>query len=195
MKRLFIILTLFLFSCDLLTTREPESPDTRRTSYLPATTPDILLLNLKNSLKEKVLENYMACFVDNSYTPLPFIFLPSSESVASFPTLATWDLTAEQQYFNNLIIGTKKDIPIILDLQNESKTTMGDSAIYQYDYIISLTPSNENIKNSYRGNLIFYIYLDSRNQWVISKWEDFNLNNNPTWSALKGSLYWEYRVL
>ena len=189
MIKIFLILTLFLSSCDLLTTREPEAPDTRRTSYLPATTPDILFINLKNSLKEKVLENYMACFVDASFLPLPFIYLPSPESVASFPTLATWDLSAEQQYFNNLIVGTKKDVPIILDLQKEVKNTMGDSAIYQYEYIISLTPINENIRSSYRGNLKFYINIDSRNQWVISKWEDFKSSNNPTWSMLKGVLY------
>ena len=180
---------MLLFSCDLLTTREPESPDTRRTSYLPATTPDILFLNLKNSFKEKVLENYIASFVDASFTPLPFIYIPSSESVASFPTLATWDLSAEQQYFNNLIVNTKKDVPIILDLQKEVKNTMGDSAVYQYEYILSLTPVNENIQNSYRGNLIFHINLDSRNQWVISKWEDFKSSDNPTWSTLKGALY------
>ena len=189
MKKLIIILTLFLFSCDILTTRDPESPDSQRTSYLPATTPDLLFLNLKNSLKEKVLENYMASFVDISFTPVPFLFMPSSESVASFPTLAAWDLTAEQQYFNNLIVSTKEDVPIILDLQNESKTTMGDSAVYQYDYILSLTSINENIQNSYRGNLVFNIYLDSRNQWVIARWEDFKSSDNPTWSELKGTLY------
>jgi len=189
MKKLLIILSLFLSSCDLLTTREPELPDTQRTSYIPATTPDILFLNLKNSFKEKVLENYMASFVDISYTPRPFIFIPSSETVASFPTLASWDITAEQQYFNNLIVNTKEDVPIILDLQNEIKNTMGDSAVYQYDYILSLTPVGEQIHNSYRGNLIFNIYLDSRNQWVISRWEDFKLGENPTWSQLKGALY------
>ncbi len=189
MKIIFLILTLFLSSCDLLTTRKPEAPDTRRTSYLPATTPDILFINLKNSLKEKVLENYMASFVDNSFLSLPFIYLPSSESVASFPALATWNLSAEQQYFNNLIVNTKKDVPIILDLQKEVKNTMGDSAVYQYEYILSLTPVNENIQNSYRGNLFFHINIDSRNLWVISKWEDFKSSDNPTWSMLKGALY------
>jgi len=190
MKKVIFILILFLFSgCDVLETRDAELPDTQRKSYLPATTPDILFLNIKNSLKEKILENYMASFVDNSFSPKPFIFIPSSESVASFPGLATWDLQSEQQYFNNLIVGTKDNIPIILDLQNEIKSNMGDSAIYQYDYILSLTPNNENLSSSYRGNLKFYINLDSRNQWVISRWEDIKVGDNPTWSALKGALY------
>lgn len=189
MKKYLIILLLFLISCDLLTTREPEKPDTQRKSYLPATTPDILFANLKNSFKEKVLENYLSSFVNSSFTQLPFVFIPSSESVSSYPTLTSWDLSAEQQYFNNLIINTKEGIPIILDLQNEIKNTMGDSAVYQYDYILSLTPINENIQNSYRGNMKIDIYLDSRNQWVISRWEDFKSGDNPTWSELKGRLY------
>lgn len=190
MKKAIIILILLLFSgCDILDTRDAELPDTQRKSILPAITPDILFQNLKNSLKEKVLENYMASFVDISFSPQPFIFIPSSESVASFPGLAEWNLQSEQQYFNNLLVGTKDNIPIILDLQNEIKSNMGDSAIYQYDYILSLTPNNENLSSSYRGNLKFYIYLDSRNQWVISRWEDLKVGDNPTWSILKGALY------
>ncbi len=189
MRFFIIVLALSLFSCDILTTREPERPDTQRKNYLPATTPDILFQNLQSSFKEKVLENYMASFVDDSFSKLTFAFKPSSKSMASFPALAMWDLAAEKQYFNNLIINTEKEIPIILDLQNEVKNTMGDSAVYQFSYILSLTPESDNLKNSYRGNLTFYINLDKRNQWVISRWEDYNLGDNPTWSELKGLLY------
>ncbi len=188
-KKLLILLLLFLVGCDILSTREPEVPDTKRTTYVPATTPDLLFLNIKNSFKEKVLENYTASFADLSFSSVPFTFIPSVESVASFPTLSSWDISSEQQYFNNLIIKTKADVPIILDLQNEIKNTMGDSAIYQYDYILSLTPIDENLQSSYRGNAKFTIHLDSRNQWIISKWEDFKVGNNPTWSDLKGILF------
>jgi len=132
MKKAIIIFILFILSgCDLLNTRDAELPDTQRKNYLPATTPDILFLNIKNSLREKVLENYMASFVDISFSPYPFIFIPSSEAVASFPGLAEWTLLSEQQYLNNLLVGTKDNIPIILDLQNEIKSNMGDSANQQ----------------------------------------------------------------
>ena len=189
MKNYLIILAVFLFSCDLLTTRDPEKPDTQRTSYLPATTADILFLNLKNSLKEKVLDNYMASFVNPSFSSQQFVFKSATESISLYSTLTNWDLSSEQQYFNNLIISTKESVPIILDLQNEVKNTMGDSAVYQYNYIISLTPINENIQKFYSGNMKININLDSRSQWVISRWEDFKSGNNPTWSELKGSLY------
>ena len=189
-KYIFILfLSLSIWSCDILNTRNPEPPDTGRKTYLPATTPDILFRNLKNSLKEKVVENYMACFVDNAFIQIPFLFLASSEAVAAYPTLAEWDLSGEQQYFNNLVVNTRSDVPIILTLQNEIKNTMGDSANYQYDYIITLTPVGDKLQTSYRGNLEFTIYLDSRNQWVIARWVDHKIGNNPSWSELKGILY------
>ena len=121
MKKLIIILLVFLVGCDLFTNRDPEKPDSARSNYLPATTPDILFSNLKNSLQEKVLENYMSSFVDPSFISIPFIFIPTSEAIVKFPALNGWNLDSERQYFNNLINSTKQNTPIILDLQNEIK--------------------------------------------------------------------------
>lgn len=189
MKKLIIILLIFLAGCDLFTNREPEKPDSARSNYLPATTPDILFSNLKNSLQEKVLENYMSSFVDPSFISIPFIFIPTSEAVVKFPELVDWNLSNERQYFNNLINNIKQNTPIILDLQNEIKNTYADSAIFQYDYILTLSPINKNIPTVYRGNVKFSVFLDSRNQWVIGKWEDIKIGQDPTWSDLKGALY------
>lgn len=190
MKKLIIILLVVLFSgCDLFTNRDPEDPDSARSNYLPATTNDILFSNLKNSLQEKVLENYMASFLDPSFIDLPFIFIPSSEAVVKFPSLVDWGLSAERQSFNNLINSTQQSTPIILDLQNEIKNTTGDSAVFQYDYTLTLSPTNENIPSVFKGNVKFFIFLDSRNQWVIGRWEDIKIGTSPSWSELKGAMY------
>jgi len=189
MKKTFIILLIILTGCDLFTNREPEKPDTARSNYLPATTHDILFSNLKNSLQEKVLENYMSSFIDPSFIDLPFIFIPSSEAVVKFPALVEWNLSAERQYFNNLINSTQQSTPIILDLQNEIKNATGDSAVFQYDYTLTLSSINENIPTIYKGNVKFYIFLDSRNQWAIGRWEDIKIGSNPSWSDLKGAMY------
>ncbi|MEN8193407.1 MAG: hypothetical protein ABFS12_11365 [Bacteroidota bacterium] len=189
MKKLIIISLLLFSGCDLFTNRDPEKPDSARSNYLPATTYDILFSNLKNSLQEKVLENYMACFVDQSFIGVPFVFYASSDAIAKFPTLNDWNLDSERQYFNNLINSTTPKTPIILNLQNEIKNAMGDSAVFQYDYILTLSPTNENIPSVFKGNLKFFIYLDSRNQWAIGRWEDIALDENPTWSELKGAMY------
>ena len=190
MKKIIIILLIVsITGCDLFTNRDPEDPDAARSNYLPATTLDILFSNLKNSLQEKVLENYMASFIDPSFISLPFIFIPSSEAVVKFPSLVDWNLSAERQYFNNLINTTQQSTPIILDLQNEIKNTTGDSAVFQYDYTLTLSSTNENIPSVYKGNVKFYVFLDSRNQWAIGRWEDIKIGNNTSWSELKGALY------
>ena len=76
MKKIIIILLIIsITGCDLFTNRDPEDPDAARSNYLPATTLDILFSNLKNSLQEKVLENYMASFIDPSFINLPFILI------------------------------------------------------------------------------------------------------------------------
>ena len=189
MKNLIFIFLIFISGCDLFTNRDPEVPDTARSNYLPATTLDILFSNLKSSLNEKVLENYMSSFVDASFIDLPFMFFPSSEAVVKFPALVEWNLSAERQYFNNLINSTKQNTPILLDLQNEIKNAAGDSAVFQYDYILTLSPIDESIPSVYRGNMKFYTFLDSRNQWVSGISGDIQIGTNPSWSELKGAMY------
>lgn len=190
MKKIIIILLIVSISgCDLFTNRDPEDPDSARSNYLPATTHDILFSNLKNSLQEKVLENYMASFIDPSFIDLPFVFIPSSEAVVKFPSLVDWGLSAERQSFNNIINTTQQSTPIILDLQNEIKNTTGDSAVFQFDYTLTLSSTNENIPSVFKGNVKFFIFLDSRNQWAIGRWEDIKIGTNPSWSELKGAMY------
>ena len=131
----------------------------------------------------------LALQIDPSFIDLPFIFIPSSEAVVKFPALVEWNLSAERQYFNNLISSTQQSTPIILDLQNEIKNTTGDSAVFQYDYTLTLSSINENIPTIYKGNVKFYIFLDSRNQWAIGRWEDIKIGSDPSWSDLKGAMY------
>ena len=153
MKKTIIILFLFLHGCDLFTNREPEKPDAARSNYLPATSSDILFSNLKNSMQEKVLENYMACFVDPSFSEITYIFIPSNQAVVRFPSLTEWNIPAERQYFNNLINNTSSNTPIILDLQNEIKNTIGDSTVFQYDYVLTFSSTDESLPDIYRGNV------------------------------------------
>ncbi len=54
MNRYFILLFIaFLMSCDLISTRDAEQPNTQGSDFIPATTPDILFLNLIGSFKRK----------------------------------------------------------------------------------------------------------------------------------------------
>lgn len=188
MKLLLVILLAYvMISCDLLDTREPEKPDAPRTNFITPTTPDLLFQNLSESLKEKVVENYMSCFVDESFLETKYKFIPSAGSIAQFNILADWDLNSERQYFNNLQSATQTGVPIILQLLNEINQPYGDSAVYQYDYILSIPLEGESV--TYQGSAQFNIRVDSRNYWVITEWEDTKKENSPSWSELKGRYY------
>ena len=189
MKTAFIFLLIGLASCDLLTTRDSEEPTTSGNNIIPATTPDILFNNFKASLEDKILENYLASFVDGSFLKKSFKYFPSAGSNSQYPALNNWSIESERQYFRNLKSISSQGKSITLSLFNSSNTTFGDSAIYQFEYKLTLVASDQSISGDYTGNTQFKIYLDSRNQWVIVEWNDFRKNNSKSWSDLKGRLY------
>jgi hypothetical protein len=188
-KLIFILALLSLSSCDLFNTRTPQDPVTASTNNVPATSPDILFNNLTSAMENKVLDNYMMCFVDSSFLKKRFRFVPSSGSSSQFPVLASWNLDAEKQYFRNLKSISSDGNSITLGLTNQVNTQFGDSAVYQYDYTLSLLAADKTISGTYQGTALFKIFLDSRNQWVIVQWEDSRKNDAQSWSDLKGRIY------
>lgn len=190
MKKIIITLLLIgLTSCDLLTTRNPEKPDTLANNNIPATSPNILFSNLKSSLEEKVLDNYMICFVDSSFSKKKFRLIPSSGSTSQFPVLNNWSLESERQYFKNQKAISKEGKSISFNLSNQFNTQFGDSAVYQFDYELTLQTNDLTIGGAYKGTAQFKIARDSRNQWVIFEINDFKKNDFQSWSELKGRLY------
>lgn len=187
-KIIFFLFFLSLTSCDLLTTRNAEQPDTLANSNIPATSPDILFQNLKSSLEEKVLENYMQCFVDSSYSKKKFRFIPSSGSISQFPVLANWNLESERQYFKNQKTISKQGNSITFILTNQFNTQFGDSAVYQFDYKLNISVNDQTINGECQGTMQFKISLDSRNQWMIVEMDDFKKNSFQSWSELRGRI-------
>lgn len=186
MKRIFILFVLFA-SCDLLTTRDPEKPDKPRSNFISPTTPEIVFQNLSNSFGDLVSENYIACFVDESFSDSKYHFIPSSGSVNQFPILSSWDKNSENQYFTNLVSQVSNNSKIILDFTNQEKQVFPDSILMKYNYLLTI-PFN-NTTNQYKGIGFFTLQLDQRNFWVITKWIDIKVENFLSWSELKGSYY------
>ena len=182
-----ILIIIILQGCDLLNTRDPELPEAGRSSFIPATTPDLLFANLTNSFKEKIVENYVGCFVDPSFLNRHYFYIPSAGSGIQFDVFLDWDIFSERQYFNNVRAATSENSPIVLQLLNEISNIVGDSAIYQYEYVLSV-PFQE-ASALYKGNCKFFIRNDSRSQWVITRWEDIKDQDYPSWSDLKGKYY------
>lgn len=190
MKKIIIaLLFIALYSCDLLTTRDPEQPNTSGNSNIPATSPDILFNNFKSSIQEKILENYLVCFIDPSFSNKKYKFIASAGSVSQYPVLIGWNIDSERQYFKNFKAIAKNGQSISLTLSNGNNTQLGDSAVYQYDYLLSFLANDQTVSGEYKGSVQFRIFLDVRNQWVIGEWYDLRKDNFSSWSELKGRLY------
>ena len=188
-KNIFLLFIIFLVSCDLLTTRSPEPPNTSAKNNIAATNPDSLFKNLQSSVQQGILENYVSCFVDTSFLKRKFRFIPSSGSSSQFPVLNGWNMDAEKQYFQNQKIKTLSGTTIALNFSNQLNTQFGDSAVYQFDYSLTITSSDQNVNGNYSGSAEFMVMRDTRNQWVIVNWSDLRKNNLNSWSDLKGRAY------
>ncbi len=180
----------FTFSaCDFLQTRQAEEPNRTRDDFLPSTTPEILFQNLTNAFKNKVTENYLACLVDPSFSEKQFVFIPTASASVIYPVFQNWNLNSERDYFNALTNALPQETPVILSLTQLGYTQYGDSAVYDFSYVINLNYESESFSPIYQGNLKFTIILDQRRQWVISRWIDFEKDEYPSWSELKGRSY------
>ncbi len=179
------IISALLISCDIFTTRNPEEPNKPGSSFLAATSPEILFNNFKSSVEEKIIENYISCFVDTSFLKKKFIFIPASGSSSQYPVLSNWTIREERQYFINLISKLPQGKNINLLMENTQKYLFGDSAVYYYDYSLTVTSSNQLIGGTYKGTAQFKIF-NSKDQWSIVEWQDIKKENFLCWSDLKG---------
>ena len=185
-----IVSLIFISGCDLFSVRDAEVPNQPRSNYQLAVTPDILIENLQNSLKDKSVENYLASFANTTFTTQRFSFSPSASAASQFPALSdNWGISNEEQYFNNLKTKVDVNSPITLNLSNISSSSFGDSLVYSASYTLNVPSITTDLPTNYQGELRFNMVRDSRAVWVIYFWQDTKNSNLPSWSDLKGRLY------
>jgi len=194
MKKIFFltIILLPLSACDLFTTRNAENPDQTRSNFQPPVEPAIVIENLKNSLADKNVQNYIACFVDTIFADQSYNFSASSEALSLYQIfIQGWGLNEERRYFNSVTNRVPVDFPISLTLSNENYSSLsGDSLIYSATYSLNLPiSSGDPVPQNYAGSLQFNMLRDSRSEWVIYFWKDTKSEALPSWSELKGSFY------
>ena len=154
-KYSLLVFIFLLSSCDLLTTRDAEDPESSRSSYIIATTPAQLFTNLQNSLKEKVEKDYLSSFVDSSFLNIDYKFTPSSEAIVKYNILSEWDLEAEKTYFKNLINTIKENESIQVSFETISSSVEGDGEIHNFNYTIFIPFISEDTETIYKGNSLF----------------------------------------
>lgn len=193
MKQLYFILFALLISgCDLFTTRSAESPSQSRSDYQQAVTPDLLISNLINSLKDLNVQNYLSCFSDSSYSQKVFTFSAASSALSQYPSLSeSWGKKNEEAYFNNLKSKVTSNLSITLTLSDVSESPQGDSLVYMASYFLDVPTNDKTLPQNYQGTLTFNMIRDSRSVWSIYYWQDSKTSsvNLPTWSELKGRNY------
>jgi hypothetical protein len=191
MKYLFyIILPVFIVSCDLFQTRPPEGPDQTKSNYTPPDQAKILIQNMINSFFDKNTDNYRKSFESISgLTNNNFTFIPSSSAQIAYQGIwDNWDVQSETQYFNSIKNTVPDELPMRLSLstKDESLSILGDSARYTSYYTISIPQINSE-SLFYEGNVEFTMVRDSRQIWIINYWKDNAIGDSPSWSDLKGS--------
>lgn len=186
---LILLLSFSFFGCELFTTRDPEEPDTARSNFQVATTPEILIQNLIDAFQDKNAENYIYCFVDSSFSVKQFSFQPSASAGSQYPFLKNWNLRDEKQYFINLTNSISGSSSIVLSFTEDEKSIFGDSLTYFATYGLNIPTSDDQLPKHYQGKLSFTIVRDSRSQWVITTWQDVQSGSDYSWSDLKGRYY------
>ncbi|HZW39628.1 MAG TPA: hypothetical protein VFF33_10030 [Ignavibacteriaceae bacterium] len=188
MKYLLGFILLFISGCDIFDTRDAETPEQGRANFQTAFNPEDVINNLINSLKDRNLENYLACFSDSSYTSKIFIFDFAPGTAFVFET--TWTKKQEEQYFNNLKNKIEENQQITLILNNASfSSPSGDSIFYTASYVLNVPHIDNNIPKNYEGELKFNLIRDDRSIWSIYYWQDIKTDNKSSWSDLKGWFY------
>lgn len=190
-KTSILSFTLLFYSCDLFSTRDAETPDQGRSNFEPPVQPSIVISNLKNSLTDKNIQNYISCFVDTIFTKRRFSFSASSEAAAIYQIFSQgWGLNEEQRYISSVFAKVPSEFPVSLTLNEENYLNLsGDSLVYTATYFLNVPAIGNQNSSNYSGNLQFNMVRDSRAEWVIYFWKDTKSQSLPSWSELKGSYY------
>jgi hypothetical protein len=188
-KILIFIFSLAYQYCDNpFATREPEPPQKSQSSWIQPTSPNYVLVNLKNAMQEKNKSNYLRCLADTSVSPKEFIFSPEPAVANANPgVFDRWDKEAESNYINQLYSHLPKDSLITVTFNRLKETTFQDSVILLQNYAIKMQDKcDETICfNNLAGQAEFRLLRTSDDFWYIHRWSDVAISDSLTWSDLK----------
>ena len=181
-----------LAGCGLFSTREPESPVGSSQSFVPPTSPALVVENFKTAVKEKNAGNFVLCLADTSRGDRSgYHFEPTAEVAARYAALFSgWDAVSEGQSFISLMSKIPVDTPPSLTfLGGRFDVITQDSAVFLGDYLLIVNHTVASVPTRAAGSMRLTIIPNSGGQWSISRWSDANPatadTNTTTWSTLK----------
>lgn len=189
MKYILPILLLSLFSVVSCNLRNDELPVTSRTTFIPPTSPELVIVNLQYAIIEKDLNNYMMCFIDTNYNTRKYSYIPDVISGIQYPVFRFWNTTNEKGYYNKLLSLTDPASTSNLFFSEMKWENYSDTAIFDARYLMRFDHTSSNVSKNLKGKLRIILSSDSRNLWAIHKWIDFqSVSTDTTWSVLRGVL-------
>jgi hypothetical protein len=187
-----LLLAATLASCDLFTTRNPESPDLGSTFiWTPAATPNMLMDNFSGALGAVDPGNYARCFFSSqdtitgttvaAYSFTPRAGLDPSSRVIFDPN--SWNTQSEQNFLTKLRASLVSNPIINVTISNLSiDQPNGTNATITADYSVLLPlPTNSTLPPSIGGTLKFQVVLvttpEGTKEWRVANWTDFISSN------------------
>jgi len=185
--RISFFTLLALSGCNIFQTRTPQPPQQSQSNFIPATSPDIVIENLKNAIAEKDVENYLNCLSDTSFGGKVFSFEPPPDVKRQYSIFTNWDRNSERAYFNNLVVQSSATSSPALTLSSDNLVgPIGDSATYTADYNLIWPNKVPAAPQGVQGSLQFYLGADNNQNWSIHRWVDLRIADSlKTWSDMK----------
>ncbi len=168
-------------------TREPENPVTKQSTWVQPTSPALVMVNLRTAMAERNSSNYLRCLADTSLAPASFSYQPESAVGAANPGLfLRWDKESERNFLNQLFAFLPSDSVSSLSLTLIRENTFQDSVILVQEYVLTVAHRRQQeAPRQMRGQAEFRLLRSSEELWYIRGWADYATGANPTWSALR----------
>jgi hypothetical protein len=176
---------LLTFCTNPFTTRQAEEPDALVSdTFIQPTECRILKANFSQAIEQKNTVNYMKCFVDSTMDDrYPFTFVPENYFAAYF--IQKWELSDEENYFNNLVSGENQP-RLRFEYTDTTLTELPpDHAEFDFGYNLKVI-TNDTV--TYQGKGLFKLFRSTVNDcWYIYFWQDYAVDENYelTWTNLK----------
>lgn len=188
----FILLFIICISCSPFETRNPEEPSSDSDTFIPPTSPDIVISNFIQSIYNKNIENYMNCFDPASESEsIYYVYVPSADAANNYSNIFfEWKINDERRYLIATFSIVPENINPVLEFnQSEFESITPDSAIYITNYKFQI-PNNSDIDELFEGKMQLTLNSLDNGYWRIRRWIDSQTSDSlKTWSHLKAQMY------
>lgn len=179
------MIVVLVASCDLLKTRDSETPVGGIPANPPATSAQMVIDNLTSSFANKNVNDYDKLFADTGSVKKQYIFVPTQKAAGTYSAFFShWTRDSELNYFRKAMASVSVTFTPTVSFSGTTLTPFqADSALYSADYSFFLAPI------TYLGRARFYM-IPNKNTgtWSIYRWEDLPSAKDSTlsWSDMKG---------